>query len=74
VQTQSPQSAPRSKSKAKAANATRKQAAAAVAQGRPVTVWDNPEQDPNLRAHAGESPDGKANKGFAAGKEALKSK
>lgn len=31
------------------------------ARGVPVTAWDNPDADPNLRKHVGESPDGKGN-------------
>lgn len=30
--------------------------------GVPVTQWDVPENDPNLRKHVGESPDGEGNK------------
>lgn len=33
-----------------------------MAQGRPVTVWDNPDNDPNARAHVGEDPTGETNK------------
>ena len=40
--------------------------------GVPVTQWDNPEQDPNLRVHAGDSPDGAENKDFKASKKAFK--
>lgn len=31
------------------------------AQGVVVTQWDNPDADPNLRKHIGESPDGEGN-------------
>lgn len=79
VKVQSPQNDPTPKSKAsnKAGSRPRRVSDKSMqpppgAQGRPVTVWDNPEQDPNLRAHVGDSPDGADNKDFAAGKKALK--
>lgn len=30
--------------------------------GVPVTNWDNPENDPNLRHHSGDDPEGTRNK------------
>lgn len=33
----------------------------ATVRGVPVTVWDNPENDPNKRAHVGDDPTGESN-------------
>ena len=74
VKVQSPQEEPKPKSApAKRAGTTAKASAPVFdAQGRPVTNWDDPAQDPNLRVHVGDSPDGEANRDFKAGKDAVK--
>lgn len=56
-----------SKAKGKGRSGARAGARKTVAQklnarGVPVTQWDVPENDPNLRKHVGESPDGEGNK------------
>jgi hypothetical protein len=73
----SPQNDPKPKSKAaKASRATSSEPERVRPKlnerGVPVTNWDNPEQDPNLRAHVGDSPDGKHNQDNKAAKAALK--
>lgn len=80
VKVQSPQDKPTPK--AKQSNRTRPQQRSGgqgsvtppppETRGRAVTNWDNPEQDPNLRVHAGDDPTGEANAEFASGKKALK--
>jgi hypothetical protein len=70
----SPQSNPTPKSKASKATGSEPQRVQPKLneRGVPVNNWDNPEQDPNLRAHVGDSPDGKANEDNKAAKAALK--
>lgn len=57
--------APKSDSAAKAQKAAvkgRKETVTVNARGVPTTVWDNPKNDPNKRAHVGDDPEGKKNK------------
>jgi hypothetical protein len=50
------------KAKAKATTTRRSSGPKLNARGVPVTEWDVPENDPNLRKHVGESPSGEGNK------------
>lgn len=73
TQAKSPQSDPKPKA-ARAGNAPKTVRPKLNERGVPITNWDNPEQDPNLRAHVGDSPDGAENKDNKAAKAALKAR
>ena len=56
-------SASSSSEKRSGSKATKKSAAPKVNErGVPITVWDNPDNDPNKRAHVGDDPTGESNK------------
>lgn len=59
--TSSPTTSKRKSARASGTNASKQEQKQAIAQGRPVTVWDNPDNDPNDRKHVGEDPEGKDN-------------
>lgn len=56
------ESTPTPKSKPRSGKGSGKSVTApASKRGVPVTVWDKPENDPNLRAHVGDDPTGESN-------------